>query len=90
MNRDFLQLDVNHSGRTTHKIIVEVGKEWLAPARIDELKEVIHEAATRHDWTLEEREMGPLGLIPYKAKRDQVPVLTDTPPGLTIWEIVPT
>jgi hypothetical protein len=88
-DRDFLQLDVNHTSRTSHKIIVEVTDQaWLNPDRIDELKEAVHDAAVKHDWTLANREMGPLGPVSYDPKTGQVPMLTDSPPGLTILEIV--
>jgi hypothetical protein len=88
-DRDFLQLDVKQTSRTTHKIIVEVTDQaWLNPDRIDALKEAVHDAVARLDWTLENREMGPLGLVSYDPKSGQLPMLRDSPPGLTILEIV--
>jgi len=82
----FLQLDVKHSGRITHKIIAEMTIEkWLDPDRQEELKESLLAMATSHDWSLEGREIGE---ILYAPKREGGS-LVDSSAGLTIWEIRP-
>jgi hypothetical protein len=87
-NRRFLQLDVTHSGRTTHKVIAEMTDEkWLDPEREVELKESLHAMAARHDWTLEGRDLGPIGAIPY-APRRETSLPDDVEAGLRIWEII--
>jgi hypothetical protein len=86
----FVQLHVMHSGRTTHKIIAEMSDEkWLDPERHEELKESLHAMAARHDWTLEGREIGPIGTIPYSPNRRDASLPADTDAGLKVWEIIP-
>ena len=86
----FVQLDVIHSGRITHKIIAEVSDEkWLDPERHEELKESLHALATQHDWTLAGRDIGPIGTVPYSPKHRDASLPADTDAGLRVWEIRP-
>jgi hypothetical protein len=86
----FVQLEVTHSGRTTHKIIAEMSDEkWLEPERHEQLKESLYSMATRHDWTLAGREIGAIGTIPYLPNQRGAPLPADTEAGLRVWEIRP-
>lgn len=85
----FLQLDVGHSGRTTHKIIAQITDEkWLEPAREEQLKESLHAIAMEQDWTLDGREPGLIGAIRYVPQGE--PLLpAAAKEGLIVWEILP-
>lgn len=86
----FLQLDVEHSGRTTHKIIAQITDEkWLVPACEEQLKESLHSMAAEQDWTLDGREPGLIGAIPYVPQGEPLRP-ANAEEGLTVWEILPT
>ena len=86
----FVQLDVIHSGRITHKIIAEISdKKWLEPERREELKESLYSMATQHDWTLAGREIGAIGTIPYSPNQRDTSSPADIEVGMRVWEIRP-
>jgi hypothetical protein len=85
----FIELDVLHGGRVTHKIIAEIGDErWFLPEEEEALKEHLFAIALEHDWTLQDRGAGGWGRTSHVPKPGQKFLATDDLLGLTLWQIV--
>lgn len=84
-----MQLEVDYSGRTTHRIIAQLtDRNWLTPEREEELKDALHAMAIERDWTPEGRVPGMIREIPY-IPDDPLPLTAESAPGSSFWKSSP-
>ena len=87
--RKFVEIDVRHGGRVTHRIIAEIRNErWLKPEEEDAAKDILFSMASEHNWILRDREIGGWGETAHRPIPRLDCLVADDVLGLKVWDIV--